>query len=117
MAEQSRVFAEVGRHLEAEGEQYVWADYWTAMPLQYYADGRVTVAVAVGSHRFAASQVAVAAHRPSVFVSSPLDGESDPIASALRNHHVTYRATTIGFVTIYDQLPAGLSARDIGLNR
>jgi hypothetical protein len=114
-ADRDRVLRQVAEHLSAEHEQFVYAGYWTAMPLQYVAGDKLDVAVCVGSKRFAATQTAVASQSVSVYLSTPLDGASDPIGTALRSHHVEFRETQIGFVTIYDHLPENVRPHDLGL--
>jgi hypothetical protein len=115
LAQRDAVMRQVAARLEAQNERYVYADYWTAMPLQYIAGDRLDVAVCLGSKRFPDVQAAVAAQPSPVYVSSPLDGTDDPIGTALRSHHITFRQTQIGFVTIYDHIPVGLRPQDIGL--
>jgi hypothetical protein len=115
LAQRDDVMRRVVDRLSSQHEHYVYADYWTAMPLQYIAGDRLDVAVCLGSKRFPDIQAAVAAQSSPVYVSSPLDGGADPVGSALRAHHVSFRQTRIGFVTIYDQIPAGLQPHDIGL--
>ena len=115
-AERERVLSEVSNFLDAEHESYVYGDYWTAMPLQYVAGNKLNVAVCVGSRRFPDTQTAVAEHTSPVFVSSPLDGSSDPIGTALKAHDIAFHETTIGFVTIYDHIPGNVQPHDIGLS-
>jgi hypothetical protein len=115
LAQRDDVMRRVVDRLSSQHEHYVYADYWTAMPLQYIAGDRLDVAVCLGSKRFPDIQAAVAAQSSPVYVSSPLDGSADPIGSALRAHHISFRQTRIGFVTIYDQIPTGLQPHDIGL--
>jgi hypothetical protein len=115
LAQRDAVLREVTDRLRAQDERFVYADYWTAMPLQYLAGDKLDVAVCLGSKRFPDEQAAVAAQPSPVYVSSPLDGSADPIGAALRSHHITFRQTRIGFVTIYDHIPAGLRPQDIGL--
>jgi 4-amino-4-deoxy-L-arabinose transferase-like glycosyltransferase len=102
-------------NLVSEHELDAYADYWTAMPLDYLASSRVQVAVCIGSLRFPSIQRAVAAHGPPVYVGSTLDGSDQIIVHALESHHVHFRARTIGFVTIYDHLSRPASPARIGL--
>jgi hypothetical protein len=101
--------------LVADHEQDVYAGYWTAMPLQYLATDRLQVAVCIGAIRFPSIQHAVATHGPPVYVGSSLDGSDGVITRALTSHHLRFRARTIGFVTIYDDLSQGATPRRIGL--
>ena len=115
-AERERVMSQVTDYLDSQHETYVYGDYWTAIPLQYVAGARLDVAVCVGSKRFPQTQAAVAAHTSPVYISSILDGSSDPIRTALNTYGIKYRETTIGFVIVYDQIPGNVQPATIGLH-
>ena len=65
---------QVAAQLAADGEDRVWAGYWTATPLQYAAGDRLTVATAGGIRRFPDAQAAVERAPRFVYVGSDLDG-------------------------------------------
>ena len=114
-AEREKVMSQVAGYLESRHEMYVYGDYWTAVPLQYVAGTKLNVAVCVGAKRFPQTQAAVAAHNSPVYISSILDGASDPIRTALKTHGIKYHEVTIGFVTVYDQIPGNVQPASIGL--
>jgi hypothetical protein len=114
-AEREKVMSQVADYLDAQHETYVYGDYWTAIPLQYVAGAKLKVAVCVGAKRFPQTQAAVAAHTSPVYISSILDGSSDPIRTALNAHGIKYHEVTIGFVTVYDQIPGNVQPATIGL--
>ncbi len=121
LRERDAVLSRVVDTLVRMGETRVYADYFTAMPLQYLAGDRLEVAVCHGAARFPATQARVAREPHPVYLGSPLAGSgllSDPaggIRTALTNAHVSFRTTTVGFVEIYDQLapavPASVACR------
>ncbi len=65
---------QVAAQLAADGEDRVWAGYWTATPLQYAAGDRLTVATAGGVRRFPAAQAAVERAPRFVYVGSDRTG-------------------------------------------
>jgi 4-amino-4-deoxy-L-arabinose transferase-like glycosyltransferase len=103
--EHDRVLAEVAERLAGEGQPFVYANYWTAMPLQYVAGDRLVVATLGGVSRFPRAQAAVDAAARPVFVGSGLDGSTARIRSALDRQQVPYRARQFDHVTVFDQLP------------
>ena len=105
---------QVARQLAADGEDRVWAGYWTATPLQYAAGDRITVATAVGVRRFPEAQAEVARAPAPVYVGSGLDGTTAVFRAALDRAHVPYRARTFDFLTVFDQLPPTAGPRALG---
>jgi len=96
---------QVATQLAADGEDRVWAGYWTATPLQYAAGDRITVATAVGVRRFPEAQAVVERAPRSVYVGSDLDGTAAVFRTALDRRHVPYRARRFAFLTVFDRLP------------
>ena len=106
---------QVATQLAADGEDRVWAGYWTATPLQYAAGDRITVATAVGVRRFPEAQAAVERAPRFVYVGSDLDGTAAAFRAALDRRHVPYRARRIAFVTVFDRLPPTANPASLGL--
>jgi 4-amino-4-deoxy-L-arabinose transferase-like glycosyltransferase len=105
---------QVATQLAADGEDRVWAGYWTATPLQYAAGDRITVATAVGVRRFPEAQAAVEQSPTIVYVGSDLDGTAAVFRAALDRRHVPYRARTFGFLTVFDRLPSTAGPQALG---
>ena len=106
---------QVATQLAADGEDRVWAGYWTATPLQYAAGDRITVATAVGVRRFPEAQAVVERAPRSVYVGSDLDGTAAVFRTALDRRHVPYRARRFAFLTVFDRLPPTADPRSLGL--
>lgn len=87
--------------LTTRGERAVYADYWTAMPLQYYAGDRLAASSCIGTKRFPRYDRQVAQAADPVYVSAHSD---TTIAAALRKNGIRFRTTRIGVYDIYDQL-------------
>jgi hypothetical protein len=117
--ERDAVLRRVAAVLAAAHETSVYADYSTAMALQYVAGDGIDVANCEGVPRFPRTQARVAAAPHPVYVASPLAGSglltdpSDGIRNALVAHHVTFRTTRVGFVEIYDDLVPALPASEV----
>jgi hypothetical protein len=90
--------------LQARHERAVYADYWTAMPMQYLAGGRLDVSPCIGEGRFARIDRRVRAAAHPVYVGNTFDRTATRISTALRTHHVGFRTTRIGMYEIYDQI-------------
>jgi 4-amino-4-deoxy-L-arabinose transferase-like glycosyltransferase len=106
---------QVAAQLAAEGEDRVWAGYWTATPLQYAAGDRITVATASGVRRFPDAQAAVERAPRFVYVGSDLDGTAAAFRAALDRRHVPYRARTFAFLTVFDRLSPSAGRRALDL--
>jgi 4-amino-4-deoxy-L-arabinose transferase-like glycosyltransferase len=105
---QYAVLRQVAAQLAADGEDRVWAGYWTATPLQYAAGDRITVATAIGVRRFPEARAAVERAPSVVYVGSDLDGTAAAFRTELDRAGVPYRARTFDFLTVFDQLPPGV---------
>ena len=106
---------QVATQLAADGEDRVWAGYWTATPLQYAAGDRITVATATGVHRFPEAQAAVERAPTPVYVGSDHDGTAAVFRAALDRRHVPYRARRTAFLTVFDQLTPTATPASLGL--
>jgi hypothetical protein len=91
--------------LTAEGTPDVYAAYWTAMPLQYLAGDRLTVATATGLDRFPDAHAAVDRAPAAAIVGSADDGSTAAFRAALDRAGIRYRARVVGGLTVFDQLP------------
>lgn len=101
LADRESMLRRVVSTLTDRGERAVYADYWTAMPLQYYAGDRLAASPCIGTPRFPRIDRRVAAAADPVYVNA----DNDPrIATALRKAGITFRTTRIGAYEIYDQL-------------
>ncbi|MGI8880090.1 MAG: ArnT family glycosyltransferase [Jatrophihabitans sp.] len=101
--------------LESDHEARVYVEYWTAMPLQYLAGRRLTVAVCLGSARFPASQREVARARHPVYVTSTANSSDVQLRKALVGHHISFRERSVDYLRVYDQLPDDASPSSIGI--
>ena len=108
-------FRRVAAELKRSGETRVYADYWTAMPLQYAANRSLDVAVFHGANRFGEMQRSVARAAAPVYVGNILDGSAALIARALTNHGVTYRTRMVDFVEIFSDLSSAVRPSALGL--
>ena len=106
-ATRDAVFRQVADQLVARGQGCVYADYWTAMPLQYLAGDRLTVAVYDGAGRFPRAQAAVAACADPVYVGNAWGHSDGAIRARLDQLGVAYRTRTVDFVTIFEPAPSG----------
>lgn len=110
--DRQRVLVRVADVLAAEGQTRVYADYWTATPLQFAAGDRLVVATVGGVRRFPRAQAEVDAAGHPVFVGSGLDGSTARIRAALDQRRIPYRARDFDYVTVFDRLPGPV---DLGL--
>lgn len=110
-----KTFQQVAAVLIKDHETYVYAGYWTAMPLQYVAGSSLHVAVCEGAERFAQTQTSVERRRDPVYIASTLDGTERQIKITLRIHHIRYLERTIRFVHIYYHLDPPVSPTTLGL--
>jgi hypothetical protein len=107
------------RYLVAHNDQYAYAEYWTAIPSQYFAVG-VPLTFAPfygGSNRFPELDATVNASPNFVYVSSRRDdaGEQQRLLTAFRTHHVHYVRVQIGSVSIFSHLTPALRPTQLGL--
>lgn len=101
LADRDAVLRQVTDQLTADGDTAVYSDYWTAMPLQYLAGDRLTVAV-LDRGRFPRTQDAVAAAPHVVFVGTSIEHSDQVIRDRLDRAGLAYTTRTIGFATIFD---------------
>jgi hypothetical protein len=106
-------------YLQAQGERDVYADFWTALPLQYYARTTLNIApIGAGRGKFPATTAAVARATHAVYVSSPRSGrtgKTPDIRAKLLARHVHFTEHTLGDVTIYDNLRPAVKPWQVGL--
>jgi 4-amino-4-deoxy-L-arabinose transferase-like glycosyltransferase len=114
-AERDAQLRRLTEQLVAAGETRVYADYWTASPLQYVAGDRLVVATAGGLQRFPAAQAEVARAPAPVYVGADGDGTAAAFRSALERAHVPYRARALGGFTVFDRLPPTVDRAALGL--
>jgi hypothetical protein len=102
--------------LVAEGNVVVYADYWTAMPLQFVAGDRLTVG-ALNAVRFPGDRRAVDEAASPVWVAAHSVGINDiaPMRDALRRAGVGHRERRIGGVSIFDLFARPVRPWEIGL--
>jgi hypothetical protein len=102
--------------LVAEDERFVYADYWTAMNLQFEAGDRLTVG-SLNVPRFADDRAAVDAAPDPVWVASAGVNTDDRgrMRDALEAAGVAHRERTIGLVTIFDRIDPDVRPWEIGL--
>lgn len=101
--------------LVQDHETRIYAEYWTAIPLQYLVGDRLTVAVCIGAQRFPAAQRAVAAVPNPVYVTSTANDSDATLLETLRAHHVTYRVRSVDYLRVYDRLSPPASAAQLGV--
>ncbi len=94
----------VTAELVGADERVVYSGYWTAVPLDYVADGQLTVLTCVGPQRFPVPRT-----RPDpVYVIDPSQEWDRHIVAVLDAHHVGYRTTVVGRFRILDGIgPTG----------
>jgi 4-amino-4-deoxy-L-arabinose transferase-like glycosyltransferase len=114
-ADRDAVLRRVADVLAAEGHPDVYAGYWTAMPLQYVAGDRLVVATAGGLERFPDARRTVERSPAPVYVGSDFDGTAAAFRAALDRAHLPYRARSVAFLTVFDELPAGTEPAALGL--
>ena len=107
-------------YLRANNELNGYADYWTAMPLLYAADGTINVApLSTGRNDFPAITAAVDA-APDIFYAAGSPTSTAQFGGAwlekqLRDHHVTYHKVVFGQVVVLDQLKPELRPWQLGI--
>lgn len=104
-------------YLSAHHERHVYSDYWTGMPLQFVAGGRLTVGVeGSGSTRLPSLRHAVDAAPSFSYVagSAPVDSLRGTLA-ALVAHHVSYHLVRFGTIYVFSQLSPALRPWQLGI--
>lgn len=111
-------YPEVVDQLVAEGNTDVYAPYWTAMPLQFYGDERVTVGSLVLPERLLDERRHVDRAPDPVWVAARGVNSDDitPMRNALDEAGISYRVRTFGDVVIIDQFSDDVRPWEIGLS-
>jgi hypothetical protein len=104
--------------LDGEGSTFVYASYWTAMPLEFEADERLTVGTMAMPERLPDERRAVDAATDPVWVGSRGVNTDDitPMRAALDDAGVRYRERTFGDVTVFDRFSRDIRPWDVGLS-
>lgn len=104
-------------YLGAHGDRYVYSDYWTGLPLQYVAGGRLTVGVeGPGLERLPYLRHAVDAAPRYAYVAA--SGPEDSLAAtraALVTHGVRYHLARFGAIYVFDRLRPELRPWQLGI--
>ncbi len=103
--------------LQEDRTTRVYADYWTAMPLQFAAKDRLTVGSLSTSERFPSDRRAVDADPSPVWVASRSINADDitPMRRALTRAHIGFRERRIGVVSLFDRLTRPVRPWSIGI--
>lgn len=109
-------------YLRANDEHFVFASYWTSMPLQYLAPDIVASPIEGGQGKFPDHNRRVYDSGQVVYVQSTRNisgapARHVPILEALRARHIQFRTHVFGGVTVYDQLVPALPPWLLGLGR
>jgi len=90
----------VAAYLEKKHQRFVYAEYWTAMPLQYLAGSRLHVN-SLTHDRFPKTSALVNQQPGAIYVVSDLNNLGARIAAALKRLHISYDVTTIGSARVF----------------
>jgi hypothetical protein len=90
--------------LISRGDTAVYSGYWTALPLQYAGNGRVTVGIVVGPDRFSENTSRLSVEPRVSYVIADGEPFDAAILARLKASHVQFTATTVGKMTILDRL-------------
>jgi hypothetical protein len=103
--------------LEAEGQTAVYAAYWTAMPLEFYAADRLDVGTLILPERLLEERWAVDAAKDPVWVAArgPNSDDIAPMRSALARYQVQARERAFGDVVVFDRFSRPIRPWRIGL--
>jgi hypothetical protein len=104
--------------LEADGTRFVYASYWTAMPLEFEADDRLTVGTMAVPERLPDERRAVDRAPDPVWVGSR-GVNTDDIATtrdALDAAGITYRERAFGDISVFDRFSRNVRPWDVGLS-
>ena len=103
--------------LDEEGSEFVYASYWTAMPLEFVADDRLTVATTALPERLPDERRAVDGADDTVWVASRGVNNDDvtPMRGALDRNGIRYRERTFGDVVVFDRFSADVRPWQVGL--
>lgn len=104
-------------YLTAHHERFVYSDYWTGMPLQFVAGGRLAVGVeGPGFDRLPSARRAV--DRASRYAYVAASGPEDSLTAtraALVAHRVRYHTVRFGAVHVFDDLRPELRPWRLGI--
>ncbi|MCU1528385.1 MAG: hypothetical protein JWP75_2148 [Frondihabitans sp.] len=111
------------RYLVAHHLDNVYAEYWTALPAQYFAEATVrlgTLHIApwgVGQGKVGVTTSEVNASRQFVYLTASRLGlpDANTLLAAFARHHITFKTTRIGPVTVYTELSRQLRPAELGL--
>jgi hypothetical protein len=111
--------------LRGHGVTHVYSDYWTGMPLQFYAGDRLLVGpVGGGRTKFPEGRNIVDADPDPVYVAGhvrdPMDEEPDHVAqldAALATHGIQSQRTKVDCVVVYQHWRPLKRPWEIGLGR
>jgi uncharacterized integral membrane protein len=115
--DRDRDMATVTDVLEREGTRFVYADYWTAMNLQFVAGDRLTVGSASAPQRLPLERKAVDRAARPPWVASVGVNTSDivPMRDRLVKSGVTFRERRVRTVSIFDQFVPDVRPWDVGI--
>lgn len=116
--ERDRQLARVVDVLEAEGSTFVYAPYWTAMPLEFEAHDRLTVATMALPERLDDERRAVDRATDPVWVASR-GVNTDDIATTREARdaaEISYRERTFGDIAVFDRFDRDVRPWDVGLS-
>jgi len=104
--------------LDDEGSEFVYASYWTAMPLEFVADERLMVATTALPERLPEERRAVDRAADTVWVASRGVNNDDiiPMREALDEADVDHRERTFGDVVVFDRFSTDVRPWDVGLS-
>lgn len=115
IARRERAMRALTALLVRDHETRVYAEYWTAAPLQYLAGDRLTVATCIGARRFPAAQRAVTQALDPVYVTNVTNRSDQTLRAALAGRHVTYRVRSVDYLRLYDELSPAATADQLGV--
>lgn len=109
--------AEDARHadafLETHGQAFVWANYWQAGTMQFYAGEHLTVS-ALSPQRFESRALDVAA-APNPTYAAYAGDDAATVEHALRAHEVTFTQTQFGTIVLFTGLQPALQPWQLGV--
>jgi hypothetical protein len=110
-------FEDVVAALERDGTDAVYADYWTAMPLEFVAGDRLVVGSLTTPERLPDERRAVDRARNPVWIASRGANADDISAmrTALDAAGITHRERTFGDVSVFDRFSERVRPWEIGL--
>jgi len=103
--------------LRANRTTRVYADYWTAMPLQFVAKDSLTVGSLSTTARFPSDRQAVDATASPVWVASRNINADDitPMRDALTRAHIGFRERRLGGVSLFDRFSRPVRPWQVGI--